>query len=229
MPKTDAITALLPMKGHSERVPNKNMRLFAGRPLYHCIARVLQNSNFIDKIIINTDSERIASDALKNFKKVIIHNRPASICGDFVPMNEIIAYDLAHSDGEHYIQTHSTNPCLSQGALDRAIEKYFETLGPFDSLFSVTKLQTRLYWAAHKPINHNPNELLRTQDLPPVYEENSNIYIFSKISFEDAGNQRIGLNPNMYALNKNESIDIDDEADFRLAELLYLSKTHPNK
>ena len=218
------IAALLPMKGHSERVPNKNMRRFADRPLYHCIARVLENSAYIDKIIINTDSQKIASDARHHFRKVVIHNRPETICGDFVSMNAIIAYDLEHSDGEHFIQTHSTNPCLTQGSLDRAIEKYFEGLDQFDSLFSVTKLQTRLYWSAHEPINHDPHELLRTQDLSPVFEENSNLYIFSKASFRKAANQRIGLNARMMEVDKNEAIDIDEEADFRIAELLYLNK-----
>ena len=81
MPKINSIIALLPMKGHSERVPNKNLRTFAGRPLYHCIARVLENSKHIKKIIINTDSDKIAADARKNFRKVLIHNRPTSICG----------------------------------------------------------------------------------------------------------------------------------------------------
>ncbi len=226
MPVINKITALLPMKGHSERVPNKNMRLFAGRPLYHCVAEVLQNSNYIERIIINTDSDKIAADALENFSKVKIHARPRVICGDLVPMNEIIACDLANSDGEHFLQTHSTNPCLSRSSVENAIKKYFRHLNNYDSLFSVTKLQTRLYWQVNKPINHDPKVLLRTQDLKPVYEENSNIYIFSKASFRISGNQRIGQKAQLYELEKNEAIDIDEEIDFQLAELLYLSNRY---
>ena len=96
-------------------------------------------------------------------------------------------------------------------------------MNDYDSLFSVTKWQTRLYWDADRPINHNPHELLRTQDLPPVYEENSNIYIFSKSSFRKAGEQRIGLKAQMFEINKIEAIDIDEEADFIMAERLYPS------
>jgi CMP-N-acetylneuraminic acid synthetase len=215
------INALLPMKGHSERVPNKNMRQFNGRPLYHSVAEVLQSSCLISSIIINTDSHIIAEDATKHFSKVRIVERPIGLQGDFVPMNDIIAHDLSVTEGDHFLQTHSTNPLLTVNTLDRAIEEYFNTLEINDSLFSVTRLQARLYWQSGEPINHNPRELLRTQDLPPVLEENSNFYLFSRSSFTAAGNKRIGLKPRMFEMNKLEAVDIDEEEDFMLAELLY--------
>lgn len=215
------IIALLPMKGHSERVPNKNMRSFNGKPLYHCVSEVLEASAHVASFVINTDSELIAEDAVKNFSKVRIVNRPLELRGDFVPMNDIIGYDLSVSEGNHFLQTHSTNPLLTVETLDKSIEEYFSGLGSHDSLFSVTRLQTRLYWQSGAPVNHNPLELLRTQDLPPVFEENSNLYIFSKSAFSASNNKRIGLTPKMFEMNKLEAVDIDEEEDFRLAELLY--------
>lgn len=210
--------ALLPMKGHSERVPNKNMKMFNGIPLFHHVLNTLQNCSLIGKIIINTDSETIALSA-KKFSKVKIHKRPTEICGDFVSMNDIIAYDLKHSDGTLYIQTHSTNPLLKTETISQAIEK-FKNQVVYDSMFSVTKLQTRLYWKDVKPINHNPNELIRTQDLPPVFEENSNFFIFTKNSFKNAENKRIGKKPMMFEMDKLESVDIDEPQDFILAETI---------
>lgn len=212
------IIALLPMKGHSERVPNKNMKLFNGIPLFHHVLTTLQNCDLIDEVIINTDSN-IISESAKKFSKVKIHNRPNEICGDFVSMNDIIAFDLNHSDGDIYLQTHSTNPLLKTTTIHQAIEK-FKTQREFDSLFSVTKLQTRLYWEDVRPINHNPNELIRTQDLPPVFEENSNFFIFTKSSFKNAANKRIGKKPMMYEMDKLESVDIDEPHDFILAETI---------
>ena len=196
------------------------MRLFGKKPLYHSIVSTLLKSPFIDHVIINTDSEIIKTDALKNFSEVIIHDRPKEIQGDFVAMNEIINYDLQHSTEAYFIQTHSTNPLLTVETINKAIEKFFANLPIYDSLFSVTKLQTRLYWQNGEAINHNPKELLRTQDLPPVFEENSNFYIFSKKSFADSGNKRIGIKPLMFEVNKNEAIDIDTQEDFILAEKL---------
>lgn len=221
---THKIIALLPMKGHSERVKNKNMRDFGGKPLYHAVLSTLLQCSNIEKVVINTDSDKIKEDALKNFDRVEIIDRPAEIQGDFVAMNDIIGYDLAHTDGTYYMQTHSTNPLVSAETIDKAIEFFFENLGTYDSVFSVTRLQTRLYWNDGSAINHNPAELLRTQDLPPVFEENSNFFIFSKESFKNAGNKRIGLKPAMFEQNKLEAVDIDDPEDFELAEILYTKR-----
>ena len=91
-------------------------------------------------------------------------------------------------------------------------------------MFGVTKVQTRFYDKDAKPINHNPQELLRTQDLEPLYEENSNFYIFSKESFKNSDNKRIGLKPKIFEVNKLEAVDIDEPEDFILAELLYKNK-----
>ena len=217
------VIALLPMKGNSERVPNKNMKLFGGKPLYHAIAGTLLKSDYIDLIVINTDSSVIAEDAKATYgNKVKIVERPADIRGDFVSMNEIIKYDLSQLDDVHFMQTHSTNPLLSVPTINSAVEYYFAELGKnCDSVFSVTRLQARLYDSESKPINHDPNELRRTQDLEPLFEENSNFYLFSKDSFAKSGCNRIGLKPKLFEVNKLEAVDIDEPEDFVLAELLY--------
>lgn len=209
------------MKGHSERVPNKNIRPFAGRPLYQWVAQTLQSIDRIQTVLIDTDSEVIAREAPLHFPKVRILVRPPEIRGDLVPMNDIIAHDIEMSDGEHYLQTHSTNPLLTRGTLEAAIDRYFSELPRHDSLFSVTRLQTRLYWPSGEPVNHDPAELVRTQDLPPVFEENSNFYLFSRSSFAAAGRKRIGRRPSMFPMDRLDAVDIDEEVDFRLAETLH--------
>lgn len=218
-PKPEVI-ALVPMKGHSERVPGKNMRLLDGRPLFHRVVESLQNSRYVTGIVIDTDSREIADDAIKHFDRVSVLDRPESIRGDFVSMNPIIAYDLSQTEGEHFLQTHSTNPLLKTATIDKAIERYFNSLDTYDSLFAVTRHQARFYRQDGQPVNHNPQEMLRTQDLPPVFEDNSNIYIFSRTSFHANGNRRIGLKPQMFEMDSLEAVDIDEESDFRLAEAL---------
>ena len=217
------ITALLPMKGFSERVPKKNLRLFNGNPLYHLVLKSLIKSNCIDNIVINTDCDHIIKDVKLNFSKnIIIHNRPESICGNYTSMNEIINYDINKIDSDLYIQTHSTNPLLNYTTIDLAIEKFLNINEDFDSLFSVSRLQKRFYDKNVKPFNHDP-KMLTTQHLDPIFEENSCLYIFTKESF-NKNNNRIGSNPLMFELNKVESIDIDNEEDFEIAELIYKSK-----
>jgi len=215
------IIALLPLKGHSERVPNKNIRIFDDKPLFQIILNKLLKISIIDEIIINTDSKEIIDIVFNKDERIKIHPRPDKLIGDFVPMNSIIQYDLENSEGDIFLQTHSTNPLLTVETLLSALKLFTDFTEKYDSMFSITKHQARFYNEKFEAINHKPTELLRTQDLPALFEENSSFYIFSKESFSKNKYNRIGLNPYLYQMNKIESIDIDEEADFILAELIY--------
>lgn len=223
--KTDRFVALLPMKGHSERVPNKNLRSFGGRPLYHQVMLTLRACPRIEKIVIDTDSENIKRDALAAFPGVQVLDRPEAMRGDMVPMNEIIKHDLSQTAGELFLQTHSTNPLLTAASLDAALDAFLADRA-FDSLFSVTRHQARFYAADGRAINHDPRELLRTQDLPPLFEENSCFYVFSRTAFA-AQSRRIGLKPRMFEISRIEGTDIDEEVDFQLAEALWRQLRSP--
>ena len=212
------VTAFVPMKGHSARVPNKNIRPLSGKPLYHWITISLLNARLVDKVVIETDSDRIAEDAARNFPGLTILRRPESLWGDDTPMNKIIAFHMSQVESDIYLQTHSTNPLLRSTTIDRAIERYLQP-GEHDSLFAVNVWRTRFFWSDGRPVNHNPDELIPTQDLPPLLEENSNIYIFTKESFSQR-NHRIGKKPVMFEMDYAEAIDIDEMAQFKLADAL---------
>lgn len=216
------ITALVPMKGHSERVPFKNIRDFAGKPLLYWILKTLSDCHTIKDIFVDTDSDAIRETIHQYFgDSIAIIDRPASLCGDFVSMNSIIEYDMSVIKNDHFLQTHSTNPLLKAFLLEQATAKYFTVIDDgYDSLFSVTRYQSRFYRADGTPVNHNPKNLIRTQDLAPVYEENSNFYLFSRDSFLSAAS-RIGSRPYLFEVPKTDSLDIDDECDFKLAEAIF--------
>lgn len=212
------VAALVPMKEHSERVPGKNTRSFSGKPLFHHILGTLEETYTVDRIVVDTDSERIAEEAKSLFPKVHVIQRPKELQGNLVSMNKLIAYDMSQVASDIYLQTHATNPLLRSKTISEAIRTFVRS-EEHDSLFTVNRFQTRLYTADGEPINHDPNELIRTQDLPPVYEENSCLYIFTSESFKKH-ERRIGDKPLMYETDHIESIDIDDEYTFRLAEML---------
>lgn len=211
------VKALVPMKGHSERVPHKNIRPLAGKPCFHWVMEALSASDYIDEIIINTDSEEIAASAAK-FPKARILVRPDFLLGDMVSIQPLIEYDLSQSDGEYYLQTHSTNPLLTTESVNKAIEAFFAQTG-HDSLFSVTEIKQRFYWPDGRGINHDPKHLIRTQDLEPIYHENSCFYVFSKETNRKIKN-RLGSNPLMFPIDRLEAADIDDMEDFYWAEFL---------
>ena len=213
--------ALLPMKAHSARVRGKNFRPFAGRPLFRWILDALLSVEEIDAVIINTDArDLLAQQGLVSEGRVVIRDRKPEICGDFVSMNLVLADDLAHVPASAYVMTHTTNPLLRGATIRRALAAYREALAAGrDSLFTVNRFQTRFYREDGSPVNHDPNVLVRTQDLEPWLEENSNLYVFSRESFART-NARIGANPAMFETPRLESADIDDQEGWDVAEAL---------
>jgi CMP-N-acetylneuraminic acid synthetase len=213
------ITALVPMRHHSQRVPGKNYRPLDGKPLYQHILVTLQECPEIGNIVVDTDSPEIIEGIKKSFPFVKVINRLESLRADDISMNEILLYDISQCPSDLYLQTHSTNPLLKSSTISRAINQLTSSIPEHDSLFSVTRLQSRLYDANGKAINHDPLVLLQTQDLPPVYEENSCLYIFSAESLKKH-RTRIGERPILFETDPDESWDIDEEMDFKLVEML---------
>lgn len=215
-----AITALVPIKGASVRVPGKNVRQFCGKPLLYYVLQTLEETASVARIVVNTDAEKVARHASK-FSKVIIHERPTELCGHEVPMNSVIAHDLSLLDGTHFLQTHVTNPLLTVDTLERAVASYFARPQEHDTLFSVVAHQSRFFHHDHTPINHDPRILQNSQKLPLIYEENSCIYLFSRQAFAAGHNNRLGQHPMLFVMSKLESMDIDTKEDFRMAELAW--------
>jgi len=213
------LAALVPMRHHSQRVPGKNYRPLAGKPLFHHILETLLAVPEIETIIVDTDSEPVMDGVRRLFPTVKLVQRPEHLRADDVPMNDILLYDTAQVKADFYLQTHSTNPLLKAETISRGVKSFLNDYPKYDSLFSVTRLQTRLYWQDGRAINHNPLELLQTQDLPPVYEENSCIYLFTRENLERK-KHRIGDTPLMFEIDADEAWDIDEELDFEITDFL---------
>jgi CMP-N-acetylneuraminic acid synthetase len=222
------VTALVPIKDHSERVKGKNFRDFCGKPLYYHIIHTLDRVYAVDEIVIDTDSPRIIAEGPGLSRKVHVIERPAELCGDYVSTNRIFEYDLSQTEAEIYIQTHVTNPILKAETIAKALGMFISIEDTNDSLFSVNKYQSRFYMKDGAAVNHDPENLIRTQDLQPMYEENSALYVFTKESFKQKG-RRIGVRPFMFVTPPIESVDIDDEFTFRVAELLALYAGEENR
>jgi CMP-N-acetylneuraminic acid synthetase len=213
------IVALVPMRHHSQRVPGKNYRPLAGKPLYQHIVTTLLSVPEISAIVVDTDSEPVMKGLRRAFPSVIVLPRPENLCPDTISMNEILLYDTSRVEADFYLQTHSTNPLLRRETISQAVQTLLANYPAYDSLFSVTRLQTRLWDQLGRAINHNPAVLLQTQDLPPVYEENSCIYIFTRQNLLRRRN-RLGERPLMFPIDAAEAWDIDEELDFAITDFL---------
>ncbi len=217
------IIALLPIKLNSERVKGKNFKNFAGKPLFQWILEELVKVESIEKIVINTDAkEFLTKYSFMDSDKIIIRERKDNLIGDDVSMNLIIEDDINNIKSDLYIMTHATNPLLTSSSIEKGIRDLKKSKNK-DSLFSSKRVQTRFYDTDLNAVNHDPNNLIKTQDLPLWFEENSCLYIFSKKSFEKT-KSRIGSDPYLFTLPKYEAIDIDDNEEWEIAESLMLAR-----
>lgn len=221
------IVALVPMRHHSQRVPGKNYRLLAGKPLFHHIILNLMACPEIHEIVVDTDSEPIIDGLHKDFPSVRIIGRPQHLRADSISMNEILAFDTSQVEADFYLQTHSTNPLLRAETISKAVKTFLNNFPVYDSLFGVTRRQVRLWDQLGRAINHNPAILLQTQDLPPVFEENSCIYIFTRQILLDRRN-RLGERPFLFEIDAAEAWDIDNELDFKIVDLLFKQQEQTN-
>jgi CMP-N-acetylneuraminic acid synthetase len=212
--------ALIPIKNHSARVPGKNFAILNGKPLFMWIIESLLEVSEISEILIDTDSKSEELWQLNRNPKIKIQVRAPHLCGDEVDVNFLLKDLIQNNDGDDFIMTHVTNPFISALTINCVIESYHKSkLLGYDSLFTVDQIQGRLFDANLKPINHDIETLIKTQDLPPIYLENSCLYLFSRHSFNKT-NRRIGLNPSIYVTPLLESIDIDTKEEWRLAQLV---------
>ena len=217
------LAALVPMRHHSQRVPGKNYRPLAGKPLFHHILEILLAVPEIETVMVDTDSDPVMEGVRRFFPTVKLIQRLEHLRADDIPMNEILLHDAAQVQADFYLQTHSTNPLLKPSTVSKAIQSLISNYPKHDSLFSVTRLQTRLYDKEGRALNHNPRELIQTQDLPPVYEENSCLYIFTRENLLK-NHHRIGDHPLMFDIAADEAWDIDEELDFAICDFLMSRK-----
>lgn len=215
------LVALMPMRHTSERITGKNHRPFGdGRPLFQHMLDVLVSTDEIDKVVIDTDSPAVKEICARDYPSVVVIERPEHLRAGTTPMNNVLMHDVSAVPSQFYLQTHATNPLLKRETLKAAIKTFFDQYPIADSLFSVTRLQTRLWDQLGRAINHNPAILLRTQDLPPVYNENSCIYLFEGKNLLERQN-RIGVRPIMFEMDPFEAQDIDEEINFHVAEAIF--------
>lgn len=169
--------AIIPARGGSKRLPNKNSLFLGGIPLIaHSILFAQKNSAILDEIYVSTDDEKIKKTALEYGAKVI--DRPLSLSGDFEPTVTAIQHvlDTISFTPLHVIVLQPTNPLRPENLLHDAFEAYENSSS--DSLFTVSRNHQKL----GKIINHSfiPFNYAigqRSQDLEPLYFENGLLYI----------------------------------------------------
>tara|TARA_B100001175_G_C19437484_1_gene604358 strand:- start:63 stop:716 length:654 start_codon:yes stop_codon:yes gene_type:complete len=208
-------SAFIPIKLSSERVPNKNFTLINNKPLFFYILNTLKSVKSVSQIVIDADDQAVVDEIKKYFDNLDIFIRNPKLLSPVESVNNIINSNLENFKNETVIQTHVTNPLLHPNTLKNALNEYATNK---KAIFSVNALQSRFYNSKLEAINHNPDELIPTQDLDIIYEENSNFYIFSKDQFIENNNKRLSSESTPFVTSTYESIDIDNQEDLEIVK-----------
>lgn len=207
--------AIVPMKLNNRRLPQKNTKTFTnGKPLCSYILTTLLAIQDIDEVYVYCSNPEI-----KNFipEEVKFLQRDKNLDLDTTSMTEVLTRFSEDVSADIYVMTHTTAPFISADSIIKGI-KAVES-GKYDSSFAAKRLQDFL-WSDGKPFNYKLDNIPRTQDLPPLYEETSGFYIYKKEVITKL-HRRIGITPYIVEVGEIESIDIDEPEDFIIADAVF--------
>ncbi len=216
--------AIIPARGGSKGVPRKNIKLLAGKPLVAYSIEHALAARHLSRVIVSTEDDEIAGIAQQYGAEVI--KRPAELAQDTTPTEPVLQHvvnileteQLYTVDGVVLLQP--TSPIRRSGAVDRAIERFLEVQA--DSVLSVCE-ETRFFWRVRDgrvdPLYDFKNRRRRQDIVEGTYRENGSIYVTRRETLM-TGNNRLGGNIELFVMSQEESIEVDTQFDFRLAEQL---------
>lgn len=207
------IVAIMPIKLKNERCPGKNTRMLGSKPLLQYELDSLKETGLCDEINVFCSDEAVVPFLPEG---VIFLQRPKELDLPTSNFTQIFSCFMAERDADIYVYAHATAPFVTVETMKQCIESVVS--GEYDSAFCAEKLQDYL-WQDGKPLNFDATNVPRTQDLKPIYQETSGIYVFTKEVFEKY-KRRIGMKPFIKEVSFRESVDIDNPEDFDLAEVM---------
>jgi len=225
------LTAFLPCRLGSERVPDKNKRPFGEleHGLIELKLRQLEESRLVDSVVVSTNDPWIYTNANRYeytrrnkvrrlTQKVRVHWRDQALCESTTSTDELIPHAAELIPCGDILWTHCTSPFVTAEIYDEMIQAYYEP-GDHDSLMVVQQAQG-FYWLDNAPINYGGDRWPRTQTIEPMHKVTSGGFIAPSDTYR---NDRIGKRPKLFEVGTVAAMDIDTPEDFALAEHLYMT------
>tara|TARA_B110000046_G_C12935543_1_gene373413 strand:- start:413 stop:1108 length:696 start_codon:yes stop_codon:yes gene_type:complete len=218
------ILAFIPARGGSKGIPNKNIKLFNGKPLIEWTIRSALKSKSIDKVIVSSDSQKILSISKKIGAEVVL--RPKSISGDFATTESAIKHyiNIVKESFDTIVLLSPTSPIRKIKDIDNTVKEF--RAKKLDSCFSASRLNDFLIWKLNKKtkkfssINYDYKNRGVRQGRELNYVENGSIYVF-KSDLINYKNNRLSGKIGMYLMDFWQSFEIDEKSDWKLLETIY--------
>ena len=203
----------MPIKLHNERCPGKNTRMLGGKPLLKYELDSLIKTGLCDSINVYCSDDAVVPFLPEGVNFI---ERPKELDLPTSNFTQIFNCFMNEQDADIYVYAHATAPFITVETMKLCIEAVKSE--KYDSAFCAVKLQDYL-WQDGQPLNFDATNLPRTQDLKPIYQETSGVYVFTKEVFLKY-KRRVGVKPFIKEVSFKESVDIDTPEDFELAEIM---------
>ena len=213
--KKGKLTAVIPVRAGSQRVKNKNTKPFADSNLLKIKLETLKKISMIDNIVVNSDSDEMLDIALSY--GVSTHKREEYYASSECNNSEFFKHIAETTDSDYILCSHVTSPLISAETYFSCVDKFMNS--NIENLVTVCDVKDHM-WLDGKPLNYNPSESPNSQDLPDIVGLTYGISILGKDDMVKHKNV-VTDNPYFYRLDEIESIDIDTEYDFMVAEYVY--------
>lgn len=220
------ITALIPARGGSKRLPRKNVKVLNGKPLIAWTIEAANKSKYIDSTIVSTDDLEIKQVA-ENFGAEVPFIRPDCLSNDTASSFDVIKHAIEFlkiDNPKHLIVLlQPTSPLRTTEEIDHALEFFFEKKA--QGVVSISECEHSPLWTNSLPETRSMEKFIRSevkgkrsQDLPVYYRLNGSIYIYNAHNLIE--NNHIFFNEYVYGYETlaENSVDIDTELDFIIAE-----------
>ena len=223
------ILGIIPARGGSKRIPGKNTKLFCGRPLIEYIIESSLHSKFLDRIVINSDDEKVLNIGSK-YPEIIRIKRPDELSGDKARAIEYVRHTidvLNQGNNEQFdivVILQPTSPLTTGEDIDNTIQILINAKS--DSVVSVMKLNHAIHPVKMKtmekgrlfPFIEEENGRMAEDELPEIYVRNCSVYASTINTIQQ--NKIIGDDCRGYLMPSIRSVDINDLLDFEFAEFL---------
>lgn len=202
--------------------PNRHFEYISGKLLYSVMIDKLEAIGQVDKIIINTDSDRIKNSYASSGKIKVINAyqaEPQEIEFELTS-DKVTAALLEHTEGEHFLQLGPIFPFLKHQTIDSVVEAYDKyVLNPeghsYDSVFTISTFNRRYY--------DSDTDFIR-EDRPNTFIEDGVLHVFNRTTFLSGGKRKVGKKPFACGIDEIENLAIDSEEHYRLAVLIDSSR-----
>lgn len=214
------IIAEIPARAGSKRVKNKNLRQLSGKPLIQYAIEAAKNSNLLDDIYVNSDSDEIGRFGIS--KGIKYYKRSKELSGDYSTSDDYNYDFFVNVNPDILVQINPVCPFVNSSLIDNSIKYFLEK--KIDTLISVREERLQAFCSG-KPINFDIEKALpRTQDIEPVLICSWPVSIWRKEkfinSYKKKGQAVFSGNVGFYKTSFVEAIKISYEEDFQLAEKL---------